>query len=87
MCTFTTPNMSLISQAMPEKSGVSKSYGTSGHPVEGENSVLKWPVLAEWLVRQSPTAEADVTKANNRVSTQNSSPGYLLHMMGDPFLQ
>ena len=55
--------------------------------LEGENSVLKWPVLAEWLMRQSPTAEADVTKANNRVSTQNSSPCYLLHMMGDPFLQ
>ena len=26
--------MSLISQAMPEKSGVSKLQGTSGHPVE-----------------------------------------------------
>ena len=43
---------------------------------QGENSVLKRPVLAEWLVRQSPTARADVTKTNNRISTQNSSPVY-----------
>ena len=31
--TFSTPNMSLISQAMPEKSGVSKLSWTAGHPV------------------------------------------------------
>ena len=33
MCTFSTPNMSLISKAMPEKSGVSKLLWTLGHPV------------------------------------------------------
>ena len=32
--TFSTPNMSLISQTMPEKSGVSKLLWTSNHPVE-----------------------------------------------------
>ena len=31
--TFSTPNMSLISQAVPEKSGVSKLLWTLGHPV------------------------------------------------------
>ena len=33
ICTFSTPNMSLISQGMPEKSGVSKLLWTVGHPV------------------------------------------------------
>ena len=41
----------------------------------GENSVLKRPISAEWLVCQSATAGADVMKINNRVSTQNSSSG------------
>ena len=31
---FSTPNMSLIYQAMPEKSGVSKLSWTAGHPVD-----------------------------------------------------
>ena len=33
VCTLSTPNLSLMSQGMPENSGVSKLLWTVGHPV------------------------------------------------------
>ena len=45
--------MSLISQAMPEKSGVSKLQGTSGHPVHTLLNVDHPVEVEDWRVPAS----------------------------------
>ena len=58
------------SSYQPPTSHLRSSTGNN----QWENSVLKRPISAKRLVRQSPTARADVIKTNRRVSAQNSSP-------------
>ena len=54
ICTFSTPNLSLISQCMPEKSGVSKLLWTVGHPVFVPRGASKEKAGRGWLPSPPP---------------------------------